>query len=302
MADPDKFEVIPFSRLREPLVVMRPVLVDSIEYLERRDSLRREGPLNSILVRPHPRYPGDYEVIDGNYRRVSGPAAGLEGLPAIIKFGITDERALAMQLQANAVRKDTTVMEYCRQLRRIEAARPGMTMVELGRIAGKHPTWVREQLGLLRLSKDIQLKIDRGEIPVASARMLNKIPVRWRRHYVDAAMTLTTKEFAGIAAGVVKQFQECRAQGKLDERYLPAWKPQAHMRSVKDVKEELERPTETALLLVVEGCTTLPEAVTATLKWVLSLDINSVEEQRRKAEKAFRTFEDEEMEASHDPS
>lgn len=297
MAEPDQFEFIPFSRLREPLVVMRPVLRDSIEFLERRDSLRREGVLNSILVRPDPRHIGDYEVIDGNWRRVAGPEAGLEGLPAIIKFGLTDEEALAKQLQANAVRKDTTLMEYCRQLRRIEAARPGISMAELGRIAGKSAGWIREQLGLLRLSKDIQLKIDRGDIPISSARMLNKIPVRWRRNYVDAAMTLPRNEFAALAAGVLKQFQECRKQGKLDERYLPPWKPQAHLRSPKELKAELDNPQCLSLLLIAEECKTLPDAAQAMLKWALHLDKASIEEQLLNARKAFRIIEDEELEA-----
>ncbi len=297
---PDKYEFIPFARLREPLVVMRPVRRDSIEFLERRDSLRREGPLNSILVRPDPRHPGDYEVIDGNYRRVAGPEAGLEGLPAIIKFGLTDERALAMQLQANAVRMDTEPLEYCRQLRRIEAACPGMTMAELGRIAGKSAGWIREQLGLLVMSKDIQAKIDRGDIPIASARMLAKIPLRWRLNYVEAAMTLPIKEFTKIAAGVVKQFKECRHQGKLDDKYLPPWKPQAFLRGVVEVKEELEKPQQMGLILIAEDCKTLPDAVKATLQWVLNLDKKSVDAQLLKARKAFRVIEDQETEASHE--
>jgi ParB-like chromosome segregation protein Spo0J len=89
-----------------------------------------------------PRHPGDYEVIDGNWRREAAQDAGLTHLPAIILLGLSDEDALAKQLQANAVRHDTTRMEYCRQLRRIEKSRPGISMTERARLAGKNVSWV----------------------------------------------------------------------------------------------------------------------------------------------------------------
>ena len=55
----------------EPWVVLRLVNRESVEYLELRDSMADKGSLNSICVRPSPRQPGKFEVVDGLYRRAA---------------------------------------------------------------------------------------------------------------------------------------------------------------------------------------------------------------------------------------
>ena len=55
---PDEFRLIPLDQIIEPWVVLRVVNRESVEYLELRDSIGRQGLLNSICVRPSPRRPG----------------------------------------------------------------------------------------------------------------------------------------------------------------------------------------------------------------------------------------------------
>jgi len=270
--------------LHEPWILMRPVVKDSVEFLERRDSLARYGLIAPICVRPSSRQPGKYEVIDGMWRLEAGRELRLETLPCIIKTGLTDDDVLAMQIQANAVRADTTPVEYARQLRRIIDRSGGtMTFAELARIAGKHPSWVKDRLGLLDLANDMQLMVERGEIPVASAYMLAKIPSRWRRDHIDSARAMQSNKFCALAAGVIKQFAECVRQGKLDERFLPEFSPQHYLRGLKEVKAELDQPKVGATVLVTEGCKTMMDAWNACLRWALHLDQLSVAEQRENA-------------------
>lgn len=281
----DETRDIPVSLLHEPWIIMRPVVKDSVEYLERRDSIARFGFHNSLCVRPSPRQPGKYELIDGMWRFSVALELCLETVPCIIKTGLTDEDVLAIQIQANAVRADTTPVEYARQLRRILDRTGGtMTLTDLARMSGKSATWVKDQLGLLELPKDVQLMVDRGEIRAQSAYMLAKIPSRWRRDYIEQALAMRSKEFCLLAASVIKRFAESVQQGKMDERYVTEFTPQPYLRGVKEVKSELDDPKVGATMLVSLGCKTMLDAWNACLRWALHLDPQSIDEQRKKAE------------------
>ena len=64
-------------------------------------------------------------------------------MPCIVKHNLTDEDVLAIQIQANALRPETTVMEYARQIKRIMdaiAARQGRdaTLADVSRLIHKN--------------------------------------------------------------------------------------------------------------------------------------------------------------------
>lgn len=292
----DRLDWLPIAQVHEPWILLRPVVTDCVDYLELRDSIRRSGLILPICVRPSSRQPGDYEVVDGMRRYTVSKEIRSERMPCLIKHEVSDNEVLSLQLQANAVHAETRPIEYSRQLRRILETSPGMTMAELAHLAGKSPVWIREMLNLLRLSKDIQLKVDRGDIPAQSAYMLRKIPVRWRKDYTDMAVVMPSNEFCRLAAGVVKRFKEAKAQGKLDERYVLEWQPRAHMRGIKDVKSELDKPCFGATLLATEGCKTVLDGFYTALKWVLHLDTVSIKAERLKIERQARASEAQELE------
>ena len=153
----DDCRFVPLDQLVDPPVVLRLVNRASVSYLELRDSLADRGFLNSICVRPSPRFPGKYDVADGLYRVTAAREIGLPGAPAVIK-NLTDDDLLAIQIQANAVRPETTPMEYARQIKRIMEARPRATLAEIShRILHKSPGWVSETLGLLETAKGFSI-------------------------------------------------------------------------------------------------------------------------------------------------
>lgn len=277
----DECRTIQIDQLHDPWVVMRPVVKDSIEYLERRDSIATDGVLNSILVRPSTRQPGKYEIVDGFWRYTAALETDVKTIPCIIRHGLTDREVLALQIKANAIRRDTTRTEYARQLKRL-FEKTEMSISELAKTSGKNVEWLRNQLDLLELSKEMQLMVDRGEIPIQSAYMLAKIPPHWRAEQVNNARTMSAREFKTLAAGLVKKFMECVQQGKMDVRWAPEFKPQPHVRGIKEFKSELENPQVGAILIAAENCKTLLSVWNLCLRWALHLDNRSVEEQRVK--------------------
>ena len=148
----DEFRPIPLDQIVEPWAVLRVVNRESTEYLELRDSIAKQGLLNSICVRPSLRRPGYYEVVDGLYRYTAACELRLLALPCVVKHNLTDEDVLAIQIQANALRPETTAIEYARQIKRIMAAitaRQGRdaTLADVSNVIHKNPAWIGANSG-----------------------------------------------------------------------------------------------------------------------------------------------------------
>ena len=287
-AQPDELRELSITDLVEPWVLLRPVDHNSVEYLEMRDSLEANGFLNSISVRPCKRHEGKFEIIDGMYRFTCAREIDLVTIPVIIKYGVADELALSLQLQANAVRPETKPCEFAKQLRRLQKIYPDITMRGLSAMVCKSPEWVRRTLGLLNLNPVMQRMVNRGEICSQNAYMLSKIPPRLRSDYIDQAKTLPAVAFYPIAASVVKQFKEAVRQGKLDAFFTDDFEPQYYLRSLKDVTAEYQTQLEGPLLVTTENCKTPMDGWRAALKWMLHLDPASVAQQEEKARAKVR--------------
>jgi ParB/RepB/Spo0J family partition protein len=276
----DETRELPVTDLVEPRLTLRSVDKESVEYLEMRDSLFAHGFLNSICVRPAPDAPGKYEIVDGCYRYHCALDVGRLSVPCIIKYDLTDEDVLALQIQANALRPETTPTEFARQLRRILAYKPEMSMVDLGERIHKSPKWIKDMLGLLNLSKELQRAVDRSEIPLGNAHMLAKILPGHREEFVDRAKTMNVKQFTRETAAFIKQFTEAVRQGKLAAMFTREFKPTAYLRGVKEVQEESRTPAEAARRSMNSAETKIWQAA---LDWALHLDPESIEAQCKKA-------------------
>jgi ParB family chromosome partitioning protein len=289
---------IPVDCIAEPRTMLRLIDKDSVEYLEMRDSIAAEGFWNSISVRPA-KEPNRYEIIDGLYRYTCARELGLESIPCIIKYNVSDDAVLAAQIQANAIRPETKPVEFARQMKRMLTRRPEMTFDELAHLVHKSPGWVRKMLGLLRLVAGARKMVDRGEVPVHSAYMLAKIPRRLQPDYIDQARMLPSREFRALAASVIKQFTEAVKQGKMEAFWVGDFKPQAHLRSLSDIQTEVERQEVGALLVTAERCKTPVDGFYAALRWAMHLDRQSAQDQERAARARSRQLLPEESEVHH---
>jgi len=299
----DDFRLIPLAEIVEPWMILRVVNRGSVEYLELRDSLGAVGFLNSICVRPCKRKPRKVEVVDGLYRFTAAKDLDLPAAPCIVKYNLTNEDVLAAQIQANALRPETTPVEYARQIKKIMEATPGMRMAELCGRLHKNPEWIAHQLLLLALSKRLQLAVERGEIPLLSAYALARVPPTRQMQFEEQAKTMTVAEFVPMVNAFVKHFKEGVKKGKMDAFLLEDFKPHPHMRLIRDVLAEYDDHQLGALYLTGAQCTTPISAWYLALQWVLHLDAASVAEQREtllrcQQQKILRT--DEDKEKSHD--
>ncbi len=284
----DELRSLPVEQLVEPWVLLRPVARHSLEFMEMRDSIEAKGFLNSISVRPCKHRPGLFEVIDGMCRWTCAKELCLETIPAIIKYNVTDDDVLALQVQANAIRLETKPCEFARQLKRLQKANSGITLAKLSVMISKNPSWVSQQLGLLRLNAVHQTMVDRGEICLQNAYMLAKIPPRFRKEYVDKAKTMLAGAFNALAASVIKQYRDAVRQGKLDAFFSDEFEPQAHLRALRVIQEEQQDQLNGPLIIASEDCKTPLDGWSAALQWAMHLDRQSVKEQEEAARAKVR--------------
>lgn len=279
----EEVAVIPIEQITDPKFLLRYVDKRTVQYLEMLDSIEKTGLWNSIAVRPVG--DGKFEVIDGFYRLTCCRELGRESVPCIIRHGVTDEQVLAAQIRANAVRPETTTIEFARQLKRIQDLRPGITLPELAALVNKNPQWVSQQLNLLNLPREVQQWVDRGEIPMMSAYMLAKVPPRVCMEMATQARVMDTSTFCKWAAKVIKEFMEAVRQGKLDARFNDlVFEPQPHLRPLKEVVKEMETSEQGPLVIVNENARTPLEGFLAGLKWVANMDREGIRRQRQRYE------------------
>ena len=250
------------------------------------DSIKQQGLLTAISVRE--RQDPDtgekyYELIDGLHRFSACKDAVLETIDVIVK-DFDDDQVLEAQIMANLHKIETRPVEYSKQLRRIMARNPLMTESELAHKLGKSGQWVRERLGLNKITNEnIASLIDEGKIGLASAYALAKLPEDEMADYIDRAMTLPVEEFVPLVNKRVKEIKEERRKGR--DASPQEFQPVAHMQKMRAVKDELENAAVAKRLIATTETTNPVDAFILGLKWVLHLDPESIIVQKERDEK-----------------
>lgn len=132
------------------------------------DSIRAQGVLQPILVRP---VPGNgYEIVAGERRFRAAQRAGLAAIPALIRT-INDERALEIAIVENLQRADLNPVEQARAFEEL-ARRFQLSQEEVGKKTGKDRATIANALRLLRLDAAVLARLESGELTPGQARPL----------------------------------------------------------------------------------------------------------------------------------
>jgi ParB family chromosome partitioning protein len=138
------------------------------------DSIRRQGVIQPILVRPLPNAGGNaemrYEIIAGERRWRAAQQAGLKEIPAIIRQ-VPDEAAVAMSLIENIQREDLNPLEEARAFERL-IGEFGLTHQQVADAVGRSRAAVTNLLRLLELAPEVGELVERRELDMGHARAL----------------------------------------------------------------------------------------------------------------------------------
>ena len=286
--------VILISEIRENPVALRAVNRESEEYIGLRDSIAQVGILNAINVRLRTEeVDGEshdfYELVDGLHRYTAALECGVQEL-AVTVMTLDETEVLEAQMMANVHKIDTRPVEYTRQMTRIFAGNPTMTISDMAGSLCKSPAWVSQRLGLLKLAVPIQELVDDGKITISNAVSLSKLPEAEQTNFVDQAMTMGADEFAPTVQARTKELRKAALEGRKAGEVVFA--PVARCQKLGALKDEYSSAQVGPSLCEVNGITTGPEGFALGVAWVLNLDPTSVDAQRAKADEKQSRLED----------
>jgi ParB family chromosome partitioning protein len=142
--------------------------------MELAESIRAQGILQPILVRPHPSDPGRYQIIAGERRWRASGLAGLHEVPVFVR-DLSDSDAAAAALVENLQRQDLNPIEEAEGLRRL-IDDFGFTHEAMGHAISKSRSHITNMLRLLNLPNEVQRSVREGALTYAHARAMLKHP------------------------------------------------------------------------------------------------------------------------------
>ena len=161
---------IPISKI-QPNTYQPRTTFNSDDLLALTDSIRRDGVLMPILLRPKGL---GYELIAGERRWRAAQAAGLQEIPAVVRE-VDDLQALELAIVENEQRDDLTAIESARAYRRM-IDEFGCTQQLVAEKIGISRVQVSNLIRLLQLSAYIQNMIENRVISMGQARPLVGLP------------------------------------------------------------------------------------------------------------------------------
>lgn len=138
------------------------------------ESLKARGVLQPLIVRPHPRDDGLYQIVAGERRWRAAQMAQLHELPVIIR-DLTDTEVLEVAIIENIQRADLNAIEEAASFRQL-MDRFGHTQERLAEALNKSRSHIANLLRLLNLPDQVQDLVKEGKLSAGHARALVTVP------------------------------------------------------------------------------------------------------------------------------
>jgi ParB family transcriptional regulator, chromosome partitioning protein len=163
------------------------------------ESIRTQGVLQPILVRPHPDVPLRYQIIAGERRWRAAGISGLHEIPVICRE-LNDMESAAAALIENLQRENLNPIEEAEGYQRL-IKNFGLTHEALGTAVSKSRGHVGNIMRLLTLPEPVRDEVRNGTLSLGHARAM-----------------LTLPDAARIASEVVKKGLSVRQTERLVQR------------------------------------------------------------------------------------
>lgn len=137
------------------------------------NSIKSQGVLQPVLVRPLVGGPTPYELVAGERRMRASKMAGLTEIPALVRV-LNDMETLAIALIENLQRSDLNAIEEARGFQQL-LKDFGLSQEELARQVGKSRSALANSLRLLNLPDDIQGDIQTGVLTAGHGRAIMSV-------------------------------------------------------------------------------------------------------------------------------
>jgi ParB family transcriptional regulator, chromosome partitioning protein len=138
------------------------------------DSIRTQGVLQPILVRPHPDVAARYQIIAGERRWRAAGISGLHEIPVICRE-LSDVESAAAALIENLQRENLNPIEEAEGYQRL-IQNFGLTHEALGTAVSKSRAHVGNIVRLLTLPESVRDEVRKGSLSLGHARAMLTLP------------------------------------------------------------------------------------------------------------------------------
>jgi ParB family chromosome partitioning protein len=138
------------------------------------ESIRTQGVLQPILVRPHPDVPARYQIIAGERRWRAAGISGLHEIPVVCRE-LTDVESAAAALIENLQRENLNPIEEAEGYQRL-IQNFGLTHEALGTAVSKSRAHVGNIVRLLTLPEAVRDEVRKGALSLGHARAMLTLP------------------------------------------------------------------------------------------------------------------------------
>ena len=165
------------------------------------NSIKEQGVIQPIIVRPSASLDGKYEIIAGERRWLASQNAGLHEVPTVI-LNVDDVKSLEFAIVENVQRQDLNPIEEARGYQRL-VDNFSYNQDKLSKFIGKSRSYIANSLRLLSLPDEVLLMVEQENISAGHARSLIGL-----NNSVDIAKKIIQKKLSVRQAEVLaRQFR-----------------------------------------------------------------------------------------------
>ena len=134
------------------------------------NSIKEQGVIQPIVVRPDKSSEGKYEIIAGERRWLASQNAGLHEVPVVI-LNVDDVKSLEFAIVENVQRQDLNPIEEARGYQRL-VDDFNYNQEKLSKFIGKSRSYIANSLRLLGLPSEVLMMVESGNLSSGHARAL----------------------------------------------------------------------------------------------------------------------------------
>ena len=149
-------------------------IFDEEKLKELSSSIKQNGIIQPIAVRPNKYEPGKFEIVAGERRWLAAQKAGLNEVPVVV-LNIDDQKSLEIAIVENVQRQDLNVIEEAKGYQRL-TKEFGYDHEKISKFMSKSRSHISNTLRLLTLPEDVIGLIEEGKLTAGQARPLIGLP------------------------------------------------------------------------------------------------------------------------------
>ena len=143
---------------------------DKEDLQELTNSIKEQGVIQPIVVRPDKSTDGKYEIIAGERRWLASQHAGLHEVPVVV-LNVDDVKSLEFAIVENVQRQDLNPIEEARGYQRL-VDDFNYNHEKISQFIGKSRSYIANSLRLLSLPEQVLSMVEQGDLSAGHARSL----------------------------------------------------------------------------------------------------------------------------------